>query len=118
MTRHIEKLYDLTEELLNLVIQKPLNKNRESLINDINDLIDRREKCIKNIQPPYTENEVTIGQQIVQMDEEISQKMLHMQQSIRNEIKHMRKSKQSTTSYVNPYENVRTIDGMFLDQRK
>ncbi|HLS20566.1 MAG TPA: hypothetical protein VK056_02755 [Bacillota bacterium] len=118
MKNDLNKVISLTHELLNLFNEKQLEKNREQFIEQMNDLIERREKYIQKLSPPYTDDEIKIGQQVVKMNEQITEKMLQLQNNLKKEMQQMNKSKQSTQFYVNPYKDVRTIDGMYLDQKK
>jgi len=114
----IKKVYQLTKEIDELLTNAKKSNNREDLIESINRLIEQREQYIQQVIPPYTENEKVTGQAIVKLNERISEAMTQLQKDIQLEIKQMKKTKQSSESYINPYKNIRMVDGMYLDQKK
>lgn len=118
MRPSIEKVYHLTTRIDELLTNNKVVTNRETLIESINELIDQREQYIKQVTPPYTKKEREVGQTIVELNERISEAMTQLQKSIQLEIKQMKKTKQSSESYINPYKDVRMVDGMYLDQKK
>src|SRR5690625_4308103 len=113
MNNELKKINQLTHELLELCNKKHLMKNRAQFIEKMNEIIEQRENYNQTLAPPYTDEEIEIGQQVVKMNELITKHMLQVQKALKKEMQQMNKSKQSTQSYVNPYKDVRTIDGMF-----
>jgi|SRR5690625_3933302 len=118
MKNELNKIMNITEQLLNLLQTEPTAKEREQVIHQLNELLEQRDQYIKQLSPPYTAEEEKLGQQIVKMNEQITKKMLSIQNQLKREMKQMKRSKQSAEVYVNPYRDVRSIDGMFLDQKK
>lgn len=118
MKNELEKITTLTEELLALLNDDQSLTSREQTILRMNELIEQREKYIRQLSAPYTETEKLLGQTVVEMNKKITEKMLQLQNDLKADIQQMKKSKQSTQSYVNPYKDIRTVDGMYLDQKK
>ena len=114
----IKKVYHLTKKIDELLVEDKGANDRETLIESINELIDQREPYIKQVTPPYTEGEKEVGQTIVELNKRISKALAQLQRDIQLEIKQMKKTKQSSESYMNPYKNIRMVDGMYLDQKK
>src|SRR5690625_600225 len=118
MNQDLEKITQLTEQLLKLFQEGSSTKKRDQLIAQMNQLIEQRESYIQRLNPPYSAEEIEKGQHIVEMNKRLAKKMLSFQNELKKEMQQMKKSKQSTEGYVNPYKDVRSIDGMFLDQKK
>lgn len=118
MKTTLEKILNISEDLLILLQQETKANEREELIEKLNALLVQRDQYIKQLSPPYNTREKEIGQQIIKMSEQIKTKMLHIQNQLKREMTQMKRSKQSMEVYFNPYKDVRGIDGMFLDQKK
>lgn len=109
--------YELTKQLKQVLDQSITPANRESIINEVNDLVQKREKVMKQITPPFTEAEKELGKQVVLLNEPIQQKMQTIFAALKKDMQQIKKQKRSNESYTNPYEGVHTMDGMFLDNK-
>lgn len=111
-------IYQITETMKQLLLQDITPQNREEVINLFQEKMEERGKLLEAITPPYTEEEEELGRFVVQMNQEIEKKMNLLFFALKNEMKQVQQQKKSTTSYANPYKNVQSLDGMFLDQKK
>ncbi|MBM7570232.1 flagellar protein FliT [Aquibacillus albus] len=114
----MEQVYETTMELHQLLDGEKIKENRDGTIDSINKLLGKRSDLLKGIEPPYTDQEKEVGQQVVQLDRVIQSKMGMLFQTIKSEIKTVKKQKQSNQKYKNPYQNLSNFDGMFLDSKK
>jgi len=114
----LEELYKLTIDLEATLNQEITNNNREEIIAEINELVDKREKVISDIQPPFTDAENEIGQKVIKLNKTIEQKLEAVFSQLKEEMKQMQKRKKSNRSYINPYGKMKTIDGMYLDSKQ
>ena len=114
----VQIVYDISEELLTLLNKEFLDKNRAEIIEKTNILVDKREKYINVLQPPYTDEEKELGKKLISINTEIQTKMHQLYDEVKLELKKVKKQKKSNRSYVNPYANVQNTDGMFLDSKK
>ncbi|MFZ3576912.1 flagellar protein FliT [Virgibacillus sp. DJP39] len=114
----LEELYEITIELENVLKQTVSSKNRESVIEKINFLIEKRGSLMNSIKPPFTEDEKLMGRKLVNMNEVIQTEMTEVLSNLKTEMKQIKKQKKSNQNYVNPYKNVKTMDGMFMDSKK
>ncbi|WP_163970543.1 flagellar protein FliT [Oceanobacillus halotolerans] len=117
MNPAITQLYDITKEL-DKVLNTSTSKNREEIITEVNRLIEERAVYLDELNPPFTEEEKTTGNQIVDLNENIKQKMDTLFADLKQEMKQMKQQKKSNQSYTNPYKHVQTMDGMFYDRKK
>lgn len=111
-------IYQITESMQQLLIQDIDSQNREEVIGIFQEKMEERGQLLEAIAPPYTEDEEKLGRKVVQMNQGIEQKMRYLFFALKNEMKQVQQQKKSTTSYSNPYKNVQSMDGMFLDQKK
>lgn len=114
----LETLYNVTKELEDVVNQSITSKNRESVIEQMNLLIEKRGILMENVKPPFTEEEKLMGKKLVTMNETVQSKMGEVLHLLKIEMKQLKKQKKSNQNYVNPYKDVRTLDGMFMDSKK
>jgi flagellar protein FliT len=117
MTR-VQKIYDITLQLEKLLNQDISPQNRDQLIVRVNQLIAARGKHMETLPVSYTEREKTLGRNIILRNNRIEQKMKVLFAALKNEMKLIKKRKQTNRNYINPYEHIETIDGMFLDSKK
>ena len=114
----LDELYKITLELENVLDQDITSKNREEIINRINDIVEQRGILMKEITPPYTEKEKQIGQKVVHLNKQIEQKMNTLFDALKHDMRQIRKQKESNRSYINPYGKIKSTDGMFLDSKQ
>lgn len=113
----VQKIYEKTEQLHQLLKQEITSQNRESLIVEVTKLIDERGQYMEGLTPPYTEEEQQIGQALIPMNREIEQRMNKLFNHLKSEMKQVQRQKKSNAQYKNPYKSVDTADGMFMDSK-
>lgn len=114
----MEELYSKTKEILSL-LHKVDNRDtdRDMIITEINQLLEQRSRILKEIVPPYSDEEMAIGKSVTVLDEEIEANMLALFNRVREDYKQVKKKKDLGASYINPYGNMKTVDGMYLDNK-
>src|SRR5699024_10606796 len=110
----VKEAYELSEQLVQ-VLNNDEALERERLIIEVEAIVSRREKVVFQLQPPYTDEEKVIGKKLLQLEEEIDQKMKVLFKDVRKDILQFKQQKSSNRSYINPYGQMETIDGMYLD---
>lgn len=114
----IHALYSTTLTMSELLSQKITSTNREEVMQKIDDLLELREKQMEYIKPPFTKEEQHLGEQVIQLNEQISKKMDHLFESIKTDMRLVKKRKESNRSYINPYGKIKSTDGMFMDSKQ
>lgn len=114
----LQPLYDVTVQLKNVLDQDITAKNRGSVIEKVNELVEKRGQFMNDLTEPYTEEEKRLGQQLVPLNEDIQVSMNQLFHQLKAEMKQVKKQKKSNRTYTNPYENVQAMDGMFMDSKK
>lgn len=111
----VRECYELTKALL-AVVQTITTENREEQIKEIEHLLEKRDRLLNLIKPPFLDEEQQLGQAIVKMNGEIDPKLNTIRNLIQRDINGLNKKKTSAHKYNNPYESV-NFDGMFYDKR-
>lgn len=114
----LDELYKTTVELKELLDQKVTAKNRDEIIEQMTDLIEKRGEYLATLSPPYSDEENEYGKQIIELNQHIQEKMNALFAELKLEMKHVMKQRQSKQSYANPYQDVQLMDGMFLDSKQ
>lgn len=114
----LEKLYEVTMELKDLLDQPISSKNREDIIKQITVLIDQRGEQMEKISPPFSTEENEYGKKIIVLNQHIQSKMNQLFAELKQEMKNVKKQKKSKQTYSNPYKDVQLMDGMFLDSKQ
>lgn len=114
----LKVLFEVTKELEDVLNQPITSKNRESIIEQVNHLIEERGQLMETVKSPFTEEEKLMGEKLVIMNETIQSKMTEVLNLLKVEMKQLKKKKKSNQNYVNPYKDVRLTDGMYLDSKK
>lgn len=113
----IKQVYDLTNQLVQLVEQEPAQGQRELTIETITALLKEREGLLVDIKAPVSDEENQMAQQIISWNDLISTQFLMIKNHVQRDIAQLRKTKSLTTKYINPYKNI-SSDGLYYDKRK
>jgi flagellar protein FliT len=112
----VQRCYDLTNDLLQ-VVQSLNEENRDDVISQIEELLEKRQVILEQIKPPFSNEEKQIGQELVKMNRALDTKLSLIRNDIKRDMNGLNKKKVSAKKYTNPYESV-NFDGMFYDKRK
>lgn len=118
MDDNLMQLYNITEEIFN-ILQKDLSEDedRTEKINYVNTLLEKRQEYIQKLNPPYSDKQLQLGKQIMKMELEIKKDMHQIYKELRTKIIKMKEQKDSNRTYINPYKNMGTVDGMYVDDK-
>ncbi|MBU7594575.1 flagellar protein FliT [Metabacillus halosaccharovorans] len=114
----VQEIYRITEQIIKLVENPVSQENRDRVIELITSLLEEREKSLKDIEKPRTENEKKLAEQILLWNEIILGKFNHLKFQVQQDMILLKKTKATNKQYVNPYQDVSLSDGMFYDKRK
>lgn len=112
----VKELYQVTVSLYQEVHKRVPKENRDEQIERINKFLEERQALLDKFQPPYSEEESKIGQQIVQINKVIDTQLEKIFADIKMDLKELKIKKEQSTKYSNPYESIAT-DGIFFDKR-
>ncbi|MRH41980.1 flagellar protein FliT [Aquibacillus halophilus] len=114
----MDRLSEITNELHQVVTHSITSENRQETIDEISDLLEKRQQLLEEIKPPYTEKEKEVGQSLLPKNQEIQVRLESIFTQVKNDMGALKKKKSSNTKYTNPYQNLSNFDGMFLDHKK
>ncbi|MEN2768741.1 flagellar protein FliT [Ornithinibacillus xuwenensis] len=114
----VEPIYAITMRIQELLDDKISSNHRQEVLDEINQLLIQRGTYMEEISEPYTSEELNLGKQIVTLNKSIQEKMDKLFKTLKIEMKQLKQQKNSNRKYINPYENVQTVDGMFMDKKK
>ncbi|GGA67230.1 flagellar protein FliT [Ornithinibacillus halotolerans] len=116
----VQPIYEITTKMNELLDGEITSSNREVVIESILSLLDERELLINQEvdTTTYSEEEHSLGKSLLILNQEVHRKMNELFLDLKFEMKQVKKQKHSNRQYTNPYANVQTLDGMFMDKRK
>ncbi|WP_047980828.1 flagellar protein FliT [Ornithinibacillus contaminans] len=114
----VEPIYEMTVQIEQLLNSEINSSTRPEVITEINSLLQKREKAMLQATEPFSNEELALGKKLLPLNEQIQKKMEMLFTGLKTEMKQIKKQKNSNRKYVNPYENIQTIDGMFMDKKK
>lgn len=112
----ITEWWKATERLLEITINTP-GEDRDPVIEEINQLLDLREKLQPAIRTPFTPEEQAFGQELLSLEEQLQKRLSAFSKSIRLDIAENQKKKGTVQAYIDPYSQV-FRDGTYYDKRK
>ncbi|GIO26425.1 flagellar protein FliT [Ornithinibacillus bavariensis] len=114
----VQPIYDITIKIQR-ILEGDISANmRQEVIDQINTLLLERGTYMEHASEPFTKEELELGRKLLPINQVIERKMEAIFAEIKDEMKQVKKQKQSNRKYINPYENIHTIDGMFMDKKK
>lgn len=112
----IKELHQLTKQIVSQFEQAD-QYSREELIKKFEDFVEQRDRLIKEIQSPYTDEEKQYGQEVVKLDQRLKVMVNDYLGNIQKDIGVVSKKKQSNKKYINPYANLYGMDGSYIDKK-
>ncbi|QHS23279.1 flagellar protein FliT [Virgibacillus sp. MSP4-1] len=113
----VKELHTITTDFYKYLYQQELDRDQESLMESLTEFLNKRETFMNQIKPPYTDEEKKLGKEIVRMDREIEDSFQEQFTQLKGSMKQIQSQKRNNQKYINPYQNVSTVDGMFFDKR-
>lgn len=114
----VEPIIDVTLEMKKILDVRITSTNREAVLAELDELIDNRGELMTALVPPYSNEEMEAGKSLVHVNNDIQMKMESIFNELKAEMRQVHKQKRSNQSYTNPYINIQTMDGMFMDSKK
>lgn len=114
----LDRLYHVTKEIDKILNQSITTKNREDIITAVTGLIEERGQMMEDLDPPFSPQEKLLGKKIVGLNEQIEKEMETLFEALKQDIRQVNKQKEFNRSYLNPYGNIKSTDGMYLDSKQ
>lgn len=104
-------------ELLARILEVQDEELRDGVIHQVEKILNKREQLQKNIQAPFTDDEETFGQELLELEKKLDAQLKSYLNDIREDIGVHQTKKASVHAYMNPYSKV-FRDGTFYDSKK
>ncbi|OQP07643.1 flagellar protein FliT [Geobacillus sp. 46C-IIa] len=114
----VHDVWLVTRELLEATALPWPAEEREARLMQVDELLRRREARLRELRPPYSEEEERLGREIVAWNQEIEARLRQVRDEIRGDLRMAGAKRQANARYVHPYEQPLSFDGMFYDKRR
>ncbi|AOL35775.1 flagellar protein FliT [Geobacillus sp. BMUD] len=114
----VREVWQLTRELLEATALPWPAEEREARLVQVDELLRRREEWLRELRPPYSEEEQRLGREIVAWNREIEARLRQVRDEIGSDLRITEAKRQANARYVHPYEQPLSFDGMFYDKRR
>ena len=104
-------------ELLIRILSVQDESLRDGVIQQTEQILNKREQLKGTILPPFTEEEQLLGQELLKLEKDLDVNLKLALKTIRQDIGEQQKKKVSVNAYMNPYSKV-FRDGTFYDKKK
>lgn len=114
----VGELYEVTKEFHAFLQQSFSQEERDEAIAGIEKFLEKRDRLIEQVKPPFSKEDQQLGKNIIPLNEEIDTMLEALQFEIKTDIRRLNLQKEKGQAYSNPYASAGTADGMFFDKRK
>lgn len=120
MKQQIQNVLQVSARLYELLGTPPKDDNRETYIEKVNELLDQRGLEIDKLQQlGFTMDTVDNSHTLMaELDKGIIGRLNSLMDDIKKDMKNLQISKKNEQQYMNPYSDVRVMDGMYYDKKK
>ena len=114
------QLLQISANLYKILGEIPHGEERDTFIEKINDMLDKRGILIENIQQEgfNYDDQNRIHHTLFELDNGIKERLAAVMNVVKIDMNNLQKTKKSEDQYFNPYANVRVMDGMYYDKKK
>ncbi|WP_400243352.1 hypothetical protein AB3U99_19630 [Niallia sp. JL1B1071] len=107
-----------TKKLLELLtIQDAAIDNREVIIGEVNDLLEKRQKLLDQL-PSWPSISEVDKKEMISAEKLLKEKLVSLQDNVKADLKKQQVRKKRINQYNDPYGGNLSTDGMFYDKRK
>lgn len=120
MENNLTKLLRISEQIFEQLASLPEQEKRIDFIEEINSQLDKRGETIKLLmeQGFQINPKVELHQTLIELDAAIKNRLDVLMQGIKDDMRDLQNAKKNERQYMNPYSDVRVMDGMYYDKKK
>lgn len=120
MENTLNELLRISEKIFEQLGSIPEQDKRINFIEEINGQLDKRGETIKLLveQGFQINPNVELHQKLTELDVAIKNRLDVLMRSIKDDMRDLQNAKKNEQQYMNPYSNVRVMDGMYYDKKK
>lgn len=120
MEQQIQQVLQVSARLYELLGNTTPEDERDVTIEKINELLDQRGVEIQKLQQLGFVMDTTNKSHVLlaELDKGIINRLNAVMSVVKQDLKNLQNSKKNEQQYMNPYSNVRVMDGMYYDKKK
>lgn len=120
MEQQVQNVLQVSARLYEHLGNIPKGEKRDTYIEKINELLDERSILIEELRNSGFVMDDTKEYHIilVELDKGIRNRLNNVMVEIKHDMKDLQNAKKNEKQYMNPYSNVRVMDGMYYDRKK
>ncbi|MGD9679256.1 MAG: hypothetical protein AB7V16_13020 [Vulcanibacillus sp.] len=111
----VNEIYDITNELKQLLEELPIDEDREEYINKIDKLLERRGKLIEGLSGVLSKEQENIIRKTIDLYDKEKETLNKLFKEIENDLLKTGQKKKLHNRYT---QKPILLDGMFIDKRK
>ena len=117
---NLQQLLQISAQLFKTLEIVPKGEERSELIDKVNAMLDQRGIFIEQLKEVGFQLDSSNKSHVLlaQLDEGIRKRLDVLFRTVKQDMKDIQNSKKNEKQYMNPYANVRVMDGMYYDRKK
>ncbi|MER1984467.1 MAG: flagellar protein FliT [Solibacillus sp.] len=120
MEKTIQALLQISAKLYEQLAVIPEGTERDEFITDIEDKLDERGELMEQLKEEnfIYDDSIKMHQMLLELDKGIRARLKLISSSIQKDLRELKMLKQQEQKYSNPYADVRTMDGKYIDNKR
>lgn len=114
----LKEMITHTKNLQKTLEESDTSSHRDQVIEEVNNLLNKREQLIPKITKPTSNEEQRLSEELLHINKDVQQKMDLFLKGLKNDMHVHTLQRKSNHSYTNPYNHIQVADGMFVDRKK
>ncbi|MEK4228446.1 flagellar protein FliT [Solibacillus sp. FSL H8-0538] len=116
----VQQLLQVSARLYQHLSEIPHSDQRDAYIETINIMLDEREGIIYMLREEGFLVDTTnrAHTTLVELDKGIRERLSKVMDAVKHDMKDLQNQKKNEKQYMNPYSDVRVMDGMYYDKKK
>lgn len=112
----VREFHDATVRLLQ-ILEEHAEKEREDKLNELEVLLDQREKSLKKIKPPFTKDDEELVKKTFALNDRLLELLKKEKDAIEKDMNRLKKRRKTNKIYINPYASLQGIEGAYYDKK-
>ena len=115
----VQQLLQVSARLYQHLSEIPQSEQRDAYIESIDKMLDEREGIIKMLRVEGFQLDTTnrAHNTLVDLDKGIRERLSKVMETVKQDLKDLQNAKKNEKQYLNPYSDVRVMDGMYYDKK-
>lgn len=116
----ISQMLQVSANLYKYLIEIPTGDKRTEYIDKINNMLNERGQLVELLKQDGFQFDPTNKTHaiLLELDKGIRERLDNVMNQVKTDMKNLINSKKHEMQYINPYSNVRVMDGRYYDKKK